>query len=215
MHQKIKKNNDTKQKFELTSLPLCGAKTRNGGACKRRGSKLNGRCKFHGGKSTGPKTRTGKLNSSKNAGKRWPDWAMGRLSNKDKALFEESLSAVRLITHRLNTPNKPITDTELNLIVSRHRVALEVMKFAILYHEGEEAFILLQSALDHYYQDLGNKHLACHVHFKLITSPYFPRNRTITKDSYLDEYLGKAATKEMRKLDRDFEKMFSFKLSDI
>lgn len=35
----------------------CGAKTRAGGRCSRLGM-LNGRCYFHGGKSTGPKDTT-------------------------------------------------------------------------------------------------------------------------------------------------------------
>ncbi len=38
----------------------CGAKTRKGTPCKRTDLYLSGRCKFHGGKSTGPKTAEGK-----------------------------------------------------------------------------------------------------------------------------------------------------------
>ena len=38
----------------------CGAKTRKGTPCKRFDLYLSGRCKFHGGKSTGPKTAEGK-----------------------------------------------------------------------------------------------------------------------------------------------------------
>ena len=37
----------------------CQARTRRGTLCQRPGSKQNGRCKFHGGKSTGPKTKEG------------------------------------------------------------------------------------------------------------------------------------------------------------
>ncbi|MEY8747019.1 HGGxSTG domain-containing protein [Bacillales bacterium AN1005] len=33
----------------------CGAKTRSGEPCKRK-ALANGRCRLHGGKSTGPKT---------------------------------------------------------------------------------------------------------------------------------------------------------------
>lgn len=44
---------------DLCGLP-CGAKTRVGGACKRTDIYENGRCKFHGGLSTGPKTPEGK-----------------------------------------------------------------------------------------------------------------------------------------------------------
>lgn len=41
----------------------CGAKTRAGTPCKN-WAMVNGRCKFHGGKSTGPRTLKGKINSS-------------------------------------------------------------------------------------------------------------------------------------------------------
>lgn len=48
---------------------LCGAKTRTGGLC-RKASLANGRCRLHGGKSTGPKDKTkhsGSLKGNKNA----------------------------------------------------------------------------------------------------------------------------------------------------
>ncbi len=45
----------------------CGAKTRRGGSCqappvwdKTADKPLNGRCKLHGGKSTGPRTEAGR-----------------------------------------------------------------------------------------------------------------------------------------------------------
>jgi hypothetical protein len=41
-------------RFDFNVLPLCGAKTRAGGQCKHRGNIRNGRCKRHGGASTGP-----------------------------------------------------------------------------------------------------------------------------------------------------------------
>ena len=37
----------------------CGAKTRRGTLCQRPGTKRNGRCKLHGGRSTGPRTAEG------------------------------------------------------------------------------------------------------------------------------------------------------------
>jgi hypothetical protein len=40
------------------SAPRCGARTRSGSACKSPGMR-NGRCRLHGGKSTGPKTPEG------------------------------------------------------------------------------------------------------------------------------------------------------------
>jgi hypothetical protein len=37
----------------------CEAQTRRGTLCQRPGTKLNGRCRLHGGKSTGPRTEAG------------------------------------------------------------------------------------------------------------------------------------------------------------
>lgn len=49
----------------------CGAKTRSGHPCKNDGTSYsNGRCKFHGGASTGPVTREGKSTSAANGFKR-------------------------------------------------------------------------------------------------------------------------------------------------
>lgn len=50
----------------------CGARTRAGTPCKRRDLFKNGRFKFHGGMSTGPRTREGKKRSAINARKRTP-----------------------------------------------------------------------------------------------------------------------------------------------
>lgn len=38
----------------------CGAKTRSGTPCQRPGNKKNGRCRVHGGASTGPRTAAGR-----------------------------------------------------------------------------------------------------------------------------------------------------------
>ena len=48
---------------------ICGARTRSGTPCKIRAIYNNGRCKLHGGLSTGPKTKAGKKRSSMNAKK--------------------------------------------------------------------------------------------------------------------------------------------------
>ena len=44
--------------FDLTTLPICGARTRSGGLCKHKGNIRNSRCKRHGGDSTGPISQT-------------------------------------------------------------------------------------------------------------------------------------------------------------
>jgi hypothetical protein len=45
-------------RFDLNTLPNCGAKTRRVGLCKHKGNVRNGRCKRHGGASTGPTHQT-------------------------------------------------------------------------------------------------------------------------------------------------------------
>jgi hypothetical protein len=61
---------------ELITLPeqlrgfTCGAKTRGGRPCRLKSLYDNGRCKFHGGLSTGPRTKKGKKRSSLNWKKR-------------------------------------------------------------------------------------------------------------------------------------------------
>ena len=40
--------------LDLNTLPACGARTRSGCLCKHKGNIRNGRCKRHGGASTGP-----------------------------------------------------------------------------------------------------------------------------------------------------------------
>jgi hypothetical protein len=48
----------------------CGAKTRAVTPCKQKGMYDNGRCKLHGGLSTGPRTKRGERRSSLNWKKR-------------------------------------------------------------------------------------------------------------------------------------------------
>ncbi|TYC54725.1 hypothetical protein ETQ85_17720 [Zoogloea oleivorans] len=58
----------------------CGAKTKGGGApCRRRSRYSNGRCRLHGGASTGPRTPEGKAASSRNGrlGGRPRKWCEG------------------------------------------------------------------------------------------------------------------------------------------
>ena len=45
----------------------CEARTKGGTICQRPGNKVNGRCKLHGGRSTGPRTEKGlaRLSASK------------------------------------------------------------------------------------------------------------------------------------------------------
>lgn len=48
------------------SILRCGAKTRSGTPCKQKGLYTCGRCRLHGGLSTGPRTPEGKSRSAAN-----------------------------------------------------------------------------------------------------------------------------------------------------
>ncbi|MDF2495070.1 MAG: hypothetical protein K0S66_2004 [Sphingomonas sp.] len=51
----------------------CGARTRAGQPCRRTDLADSGRCRFHGGASTGPKTQAGKDRARANLSLRWRD----------------------------------------------------------------------------------------------------------------------------------------------
>jgi hypothetical protein len=57
---RLKNNNPT---GDLSAVGTCGAKTRAGGTC-RCPAMRNGRCRLHGGLSTGPKTPEGRARIS-------------------------------------------------------------------------------------------------------------------------------------------------------
>lgn len=57
----------SKQYIVHVSPATCGAKTKSTGEpCQIKDVYSNGRCKFHGGLSTGPKTEQGKAKAAKN-----------------------------------------------------------------------------------------------------------------------------------------------------
>jgi hypothetical protein len=45
---------------------ICGARTRSGGRCECKKLLRGGRCKFHGGLSSGPKSEAGKTRALRN-----------------------------------------------------------------------------------------------------------------------------------------------------
>ena len=69
----IKNLNEPHAKNNLMKGPRCGAKTRKGLPCMSP-AMINGRCRMHGGKSTGPRTPEG-LERSRKA-----NWKHGRYS---------------------------------------------------------------------------------------------------------------------------------------
>ncbi len=59
--------------MESKNTTTCGAKTRLGTPCKRQDLLKGGRCRLHGGLSTGPKTLEGKRRSALNTGKTYEE----------------------------------------------------------------------------------------------------------------------------------------------
>ncbi|WP_443024836.1 HGGxSTG domain-containing protein [Sphingomonas sp. Leaf37] len=63
----------------------CGALNRRGDPCKRSDIYRNGRCKYHGGLSTGPKTAEGRGRARVNLGLRWSSEPHAGLKEPDAA----------------------------------------------------------------------------------------------------------------------------------
>jgi hypothetical protein len=84
----------------LAHLPrICGALTRRGTLCECKKLYKNGRCKFHGGLSTGPKTPEGKARAAANLEKaRWWAARIRALRARDKRRDEPDLG---------NAPSSP------------------------------------------------------------------------------------------------------------
>ena len=72
------------------AAPRCGARTRRGGSCKGAAMR-NGRCRMHGGASTGPRTPEGLARSRK------ANWKHGRYSAETIASRREAVAAMRLL----------------------------------------------------------------------------------------------------------------------
>lgn len=61
------------QRLSRLRIP-CGAMTRKGKPCRLKSEPGKRRCKFHGGKSTGPKTPEGKARIAEAQRRRWAVW---------------------------------------------------------------------------------------------------------------------------------------------
>jgi hypothetical protein len=168
-------------KFDLNSLPKCGAKTRSGSPCKRLGNKRNGRCKLHGGRSTGAKTAEGKLAVRTNPIKNGAGWNV--IQGYDPELNEYSIDAYLQLFDMVKLNN---TDSsELNALIAQHRVALECFKYRVLECYGVDSFIIIQSALDAYYKDTDSQHLHFHIHTKIVKAPYFHQHMSEARKQFL------------------------------
>lgn len=74
---------------EVPPRRRCGAKTRSGTPCKHWAMK-NGRCRLHGGMSTGAKTPSGKARAIAALREGWERWNTERQARKD----QEELAAL-------------------------------------------------------------------------------------------------------------------------
>ena len=81
---------------DFLAAPRCAARTRCGGAC-RQPAMPNGRCRMHGGLSTGPRTAAGLANS------RRARWKHGARSAEIGALRREARLHLRRVRTLLTT----------------------------------------------------------------------------------------------------------------
>jgi transcriptional regulator with XRE-family HTH domain len=72
------------QKGARISRTICSAKTRRGTPCRAKSEPGRARCKFHGGRSTGPRTEEGKARISEAQKLRWELWRMARTTENPK-----------------------------------------------------------------------------------------------------------------------------------
>ena len=83
------------QPGDFSKAPRCGAKTRKGTPCKAPGM-ANGRCRLHGGKSTGPRTPEG-LKRSKMA-----NWKTGEHSAEARVRKRQFAELIKLYNETIN-----------------------------------------------------------------------------------------------------------------
>jgi hypothetical protein len=84
---------DNSQRGRRRRRPLCGAKTRAGGSCQVRAEPGRARCRFHGGKSTGPKTDEGRTRIAEAQRRRWRAYREDQRAHKTaRAAPKDSVS---------------------------------------------------------------------------------------------------------------------------
>lgn len=84
------KLNNNNPSGDFSTAPRCGAKTRRSTPCQAPAMR-NGRCRMHGGMSTGPRTPEG-LERSRKA-----NWKHGKYSQQAKAARREVRWALRVL----------------------------------------------------------------------------------------------------------------------
>lgn len=171
-------------KFNLEALPLCGAKTRSGKPCKRRGNKKNGKCKLHGGRSTGAKTELGKMVVARNAHKEFPHDVINPFL--DKIHIQRSLIAYAKLEVLMN--KSTLDWPSIFNIIEHNKTSLEAAKYFLLAQVSTEAFLLVQIALDNYYQEIGERHLSFHAYTPMFMPHDFYREITAEKQKRISKW---------------------------
>lgn len=90
---------------------ICGAKTRAGTPCKRQDLLRGGRCRLHGGLSTGPKTLEGKRRSALNTGKTYEELLEDRSGESNASL---------LLNARLENERRYIMSKKVMKVIEPH-----------------------------------------------------------------------------------------------
>ena len=80
----------------------CGAKTRRGTPCQRPARKVNGKCRLHGGRSTGAKTQEGRAKIAA-ANLKTGEFTKEKIAvHKEQAKIARDIRAqIKVIEHRL------------------------------------------------------------------------------------------------------------------
>ncbi|MEC6833359.1 HGGxSTG domain-containing protein [Photobacterium toruni] len=143
------------KRFDLNSLPFCSAKTRNGTPCKRRGNLKNGRCKLHGGNSTGSKTELGKMSAKAHSMSLFPSMYCGeRIPDK---YYQRAFNAFNKLIQIVKI--EPLNWQAIYATVEPDVIPLEMLKYLILELKSIEEFMMIQHVLDAYYSETRAEHL--------------------------------------------------------
>lgn len=92
----------------------CGARTRRGTACLCQGEGRGGRCKFHGGASTGPKTEAGRTKIAALQKARWERWRTLK-GNLQIARLRGILEDLKATRHAAAEPATTTAEIRLDL----------------------------------------------------------------------------------------------------
>ncbi len=184
-------------RFDLNTLAKCAAKTRSGEPCKRFGNKRNGRCKLHGGKSTGAKSKGGKLVVSKNAVKNPFKWRLNlSITTRTQDRVDYVVEQLELMTNTIS--DTVLMDEQLVLLFDELCIDVEALKYGVLDKFGVKKFIIVQSALDRYYKLAGSTHMKFHLLTYVVPSPNFDNEESVIQESYNREWLYKSCSRPLR-----------------